>query len=138
MFDVALKWPSNAQFRNQWSYVLTNFGVTRVYEIGAPKGTAPIVEGAVAVRSVADLPDVPIVLAHPQYGRWFNAACNIRDFRHPESAIYLFWADNLQLHPDDLDNREVTSIYVPAASLHDFHSFVVAAIICYDWIGEHG
>lgn len=121
---------------NQWSYITSTFEVDEVFVIGPVDRIqdSGFLKRAKIISSVEDLPeDAPIVMAAPTEGRHIQGDVDLKDFVHPENAIYLFGPDNENLSDEHLGARKIKhKVYITNDSRHEFYAHVSAGIFLYD------
>lgn len=102
--------------QDQWSYVFSNFGVTDIWETGDNgKKDLDIYQPTIRIDTAAELPsDRPLIVLAPAAGTYIQGTESLKDFAHPEDAIYLFGPSHLHLNEDDLGGRVPDAlVYIP-------------------------
>lgn len=107
-----------------WGYLVRSLGmVGRAYRIGPGYDTRII-----QVVSVADLPNLPIVLVTLSPG-----STSLKDFVHPAECIYLFGASNGKLTEDRLDGRvPVARVHIPSVDGTELFANTAGAVVMWD------
>lgn len=131
MFALCFAYENNDHTRNEWSYLCEWFNVASTFEYGKPesvKGTPH----TVAIDSMADLPDQPLVVLSPENGRHIQGDIVLRDFEHPDDAIYVFGNNHLHMSESPLfAGRDYSSVYIPTNKAEMFAVFA-ATLTLYD------
>jgi hypothetical protein len=122
---------------NNWSYLVAAFPVDEYYVIVRPKDElieSGFLKKAKIIRTADELPKEPeLVVAAPKKGRFIQGSVDLKDFKHPEDAIYMFGFDNVHLSEDELGSREPDHVvYIDAESRWELFAHVAAAIFLYD------
>lgn len=105
MFAVCFRSESHATLQDQWSYLFSNFGVTEIWELGEPLGQK-IYQPTTKILTAEELPKQrPLVVLAPAEGRYIQGNESLKDFVHPDDAIYMFGGSHLNLNEDDMGNR---------------------------------
>lgn len=107
-----------------WGYLVRSLGlVGRAYRIGPGYDTRII-----QVASVADLPDLPIVLVSLGHG-----AVSLRDFTHPDECIYLFGSSNGRLTEEALAGRvPAARVAIPSVDGTELFANTAGAVVLWD------
>ena len=102
--------------QDQWSWVFSNFGITEIWERGWADDDLNIYQPTIHVELASELPDRPLVLLAHQEGKYVQGTNSLKNFVHPEDAIYLFGATHVNLSDeDDLGGRVPDRlIYIPS------------------------
>ncbi len=130
--------------QDQWSWVFSNFGITDIWEYDADHDGQRGKDGSIyqdvkCIQTAADLPPEPslIVLA-PIDGRFVQGENSLKDFVHPEDAIYMFGGSHSVLTLDDLGGRTPDhTIYIPTVK-HEMYSFAAGYITIWDRLLKRG
>jgi hypothetical protein len=138
VLGVCLPHPTNGEWRNQWSYVLSHFGPEEVWVVGEPAGERPLWKGARAIAGCVDLPALPLVVVQPRRGRYLPGRESLVGFSHPEDAIYLFGADNANMSKEDIAREPDHLVYIPTSDDHEMWSWVAGAVVLYDRMVKRG
>lgn len=132
MLGICFGFDRYAYSRNEWAYMLDNFGVTDVWEHGI---NAERIEGypkSTIVQSAAELPDCDLVVLAPPDGRQVKGESLLYDFVHPEGdTIYIAGQNNVQFDPEFLSDRAYQSVYIPSEE-HEFFALTAIANVLYD------
>ena len=118
--------------QTQWSYLCSMYNITLKWERMC--GDEPSEKGVIQIETAADLPKEPaLVLVSPKTGRYLPGEVDLKDFKHPENAIYMFGGDKITLSEEELGGRKPDYIvYIPQATEFDIHSPIAAGIVLYD------
>ena len=118
--------------QNQWSFLLSNFGVVDVWEMGNDGGPdSHIYQKTKKIRKASELPDTPLVILAPQDGRFIKGVESLMDFQHPDDCIYLFGGSHKVLTHEEIDRKADHLVYVPFKK-HEAYSHAVAYMTLYD------
>ena len=100
--------------QDQWSYLFSNFGITEIWEIGNEGNKdLNVCQPTIKIKTAADLPtDRPLVVLAPQAGRWVKGTESLKDFVHPENAIYMFGGSHTIMQVDKHLGGRVADHYV--------------------------
>ena len=123
----------NNTFMNQWDFVVCNFKPDQIYILGSQDNLVisnPLKE-AIFIDSYNQLPDIPLVVAAPAHGRYVHGDINLKDFVHPQDAIYIFGSDSGIMQQEDV-TRECSCVYVETDTTDDMYSFVTYAVMMHD------
>lgn len=141
---IVLPLPGNAQRQNQWDWVLCHFCPDVLYVIGdvddAPSTNIMADLNAIYIGGLSEITeDYPLVVAAQADGRWVQGDTNLRDFVHPEDAIYYFGHDTHWVAEEMFDGRPVASrVYVPTDTQYDMWSYVAFATFMWDRRSKQG
>ncbi len=141
MAGVCFRSESHANLQDQWSFVFSNFGITELWELGSPLGEK-IYQPTIKIMTAAELPtDRLLVVLAPADGRYIQGNESLKDFEHPDDAIYMFGGSHLNLNEDDMGER-MADHYV-YLDLVEYECFAHAAGYMTLWDryikrGEHG
>ena len=116
MFGVCFKSEHRGWMQDQWSWVFSNFGVTELWQLDCQTSDASIKQITTDIDTAAELPaDRPLVVLAPADGRFIQGTESLKDFVHPDDAIYLFGGSQAVLSDeDDLGGRIPDHIvYIP-------------------------
>ena len=120
--------------QDQWSWVFSNFGINAIWERGYNNPDADIFQPTVKISTAVELPsERPLVVLAPVDGRYIQGNVNLKDFVHPENAIYLFGGsqDNLS-DEDDLGGRKPDAlVYIPVVE-HEMYGHAAGYIVLWD------
>jgi hypothetical protein len=107
-----------------WGYLVRSLGmVGRAYRIG-PGYDTRIIE----VASVAELPDLPIVLVTLD-----PSAVSLKEFTHPDECVYLFGSSNGRLTDDVLAGRTpVARVFIPSVDGTELFANTAGAVVMWD------
>ena len=138
MTAICFHFDPNLMVREYWSYVFSNFGISKVYEVGRPDDIDSNYYDPVVIDSLADLPgNKTLVIAAHQNAKYIQGTVPLPEFEHPASPIYIFGGDNGNLYPELLGNRNYKAVYIPGDKI-EMYSFQAAAIFMYDRMVKHG
>jgi len=99
--------------QDQWSYLFSNLGVSEIWELGDDGNRNwDIYQPSIKIATAAELPKRPLVVLAPQEGRFIQGNENLKDFIHPENAIYLFGPSHLNLNDEEHMGGRVAEHYV--------------------------
>lgn len=105
MFGVCFRSEKHAAMQDQWSFAFSNFGVTELWEIRKEDGE-DIYQPTIGITTAEELPtDRPLVILAPQDGRYVQGTEPLKDFVHPDNAIYLFGGSHENLSEVELGSR---------------------------------
>lgn len=122
---------------NNWSYLLSSFPVDEYYVIVKANDeliNSGFLKQAKIIRTADELPKEPeLVVAAPKKGRFVQGSVDLKDFKHPEDAIYMFCFDNVHLSEDQLGTRAPDhAVYIDAEDKWELYAHVAAGIFLYD------
>lgn len=148
MFGVCFKSEHRGWMQDQWSWVFSNFGISKIWERDSDHGgergkDGSIYQPTIKIATAAELPaDQPLIVLAPADGRWIKGTKPLDTFVHPEDAIYLFGGSQDALNDeDDLGGRAPDStVYIPTVK-HECYSHAAAYMTFWDRYvkrGEHG
>ncbi len=141
MFGVCFRHERQGWLQDQWSWVFSNFGVTEIWERGHdPSKDGDIYQDVIEITTAAELPaDRPLVVLAPPAGRYIQGDVSLKDFVHPEDAIYLFGATQANLSDeDDLGGRAPeTVVYIPSVE-HEVFGYAAAYMTLWDRYAKRG
>ncbi len=135
MLRVCVYFRNNHWELNQWGYITSTFKVDEIFVVGPvpDPDMGGFIKNATIINSIEDLPEGPIVLAAPFNGRFVKGDVDLKDFVHPENAIYLFGPDHENLHDDHLGARKIEhKVYITNETKFEFYAHVAAGIFLYD------
>jgi hypothetical protein len=100
--------------QDQWSFLLSNFGDPECWEIEKASVEA-VYQKPVKIKTAEELPsDRPLVVLAPEAGKYVQGTENLKDFEHPDDAIYLFGSSHLNLCEDEMGDRVADHcVYIP-------------------------
>lgn len=122
MICLAIPDYPTGELRNQWDFVLSNFAVDRVLHL--------------PLKDMVE--DCQLVVLAPRAGRFIQGEVSLREYRHPDKALYLFGSDKEHLHPDVLCDAPSDRVFIPTATHHEMYSHVAAAVVLWDRMLKHG
>jgi hypothetical protein len=132
VLGVCFGFDGYAYSRNEWAYLLDNFGVTYVWEHGI---NAEWVEGypkSTIIESAMELPACDLVVLAPPDGREVRGENLLYDFEHPKGdTIYIAGQNNVCFDPAFLSGRDYQSVYIPSDK-HEFFALTAVANALYD------
>lgn len=136
MLRICVYFRNNHWEINQWSYVTSTFKVDEIFVIG-PKDIvddSSFLKNATIIDSIDDLPPGPIVLAAPKNANFVKGVVDLKDFVHPEDAIYVFGPDHHNFNEEDhLGKRGIDhKVYISNETRFEFYAHVAAGIFMYD------
>jgi hypothetical protein len=101
--------------QDQWSYVFSNFGVEDLWEMGDDSNKdLNIYQPTIKISSAAELPDRPLVVLAPQESKYIVGEESLKDFVHPDDAIYMFGGSHCSMTGVDLGGRVADHyVYIP-------------------------
>lgn len=116
--------------QDQWSFVYSNFGLTRpnIWQIGDGE---QIYQKPTVITSAAELPDVDLVVLAPEEGKYIQGTESLLTFNHPEDCIYLFGASHQNLTEEDLGSRWHYAVYIPTHQ-HEMYAHCAAYVTLWD------
>jgi hypothetical protein len=127
--------------QDQWSYLFSNFGVSDIWEMNDDGNRDwNVYQPTTKIKTAAELPtDRPLVLLAPQDGRFIQGTENLKEFVHPEDAIYMFGPSHAQLnHEDHMGGRvHDHSVYIPLVK-HEAFGHTAAYMTLWDRVQKHG
>lgn len=129
--------------QDQWSWVFSNFGITEIWERDADHDgyrgkDGSIYQPTIKIDTAAELPERPIVLLTPKEGRFFNGNTSLKDFDHPEDAIYFFGGSHGVLSEEDFGGREPHSlVFIPFVKFESY-SHSAAYVTLWDRYSKRG
>ena len=140
MRSICFEYDERGWNRDLWLYVITGFGVG-----GFERGRDPEMTGnhfgTVAVQDVYDLPtDRPLVVLQPLASS-FPGEISLKNFVHPENAIYYFGSDRGNTTAEDLEGLEYDLVYVPQADnvvQNELWTHQIGGIVLYDAMTKAG
>lgn len=113
-----------------WLHVLDAFGVTEIYElpgVGTPLHVSIRLE---RLQDVRNYHNADIVIVQNRDGDFVQGSTDIRDFEHPDEAIYVFGGSMTRLTKADLEGVNPTAfVYLPCGDLYPSQA---AAIVLWD------
>ena len=135
---ICLRTEGSSEAITQWSYMLSVFGVTNIWERHGTKLRQ-------ARRDLAsELPaHLALVVVSPLTARFHPGRVALQDFAHPEDVIYLFGGAHLNLSDeDDLGGRAPdATVHIPSVE-HELYPAQAAAVVLWDRFvkrgGRHG
>ena len=136
MIDICFEYDPRGWNRDLWLYLVTGFEV-QGYERGRDKDMKGNHFGTIAIDSIDELPDKPIVILSPRYASNFEAKHSLLDFKHPKDAIYYFGADKGNIELEEFGDRDITIVYIPQPTKekhNELWSHQAGAILIYDII----
>lgn len=141
MFGICFVGEYRRDTQDQWSFLLSNFGDPECWEIEKPN-VEPVYQKPVKIKTAEELPsDRPLVVLAPEAGRFVQGTVSLKDFVHPDDAIYLFGGSHLNLSEDELGTRIADSyVYIPLIE-HECYAPPAAYMTLWDRYvkrGEHG
>jgi hypothetical protein len=112
--------------QDQWSCVFSNFGITKIWEMGDDGNSdLKIHQATTKISKTSQLPDKPLVILAPQDGRIIKGIISIDDFQHPEECIYLFGGSHQVLTDEVVDRKADFLVYIPFVK-HESYSHSTA------------
>lgn len=127
--------------QDQWSWVFSNFGVIEIWERGwAGSRDADVYQSVIRIDTAVELPDDrPLVVLAYFAGRYIQGNESLKDFMHPDDAIYLFGGSYGNLNDeDDLGGRVPDAlIYIPSVE-HECYSHSAAYMTLWDRYVKRG
>lgn len=123
MFGLCIAIPETEEIRAHWDHSRANFPSDEIFVIGGD-----------FLKSAADLPvDRPLVVLQPNDAANFRGIINLKDFIHPENAIYLFGPDLKPMSKAFLGGREPEyRVFIPTGTRRDMFSYVAYAVVAWD------
>lgn len=143
MIGVCFQSEHRGWMQDQWSWVFSNFGITDIWERGSDHDGSRGKDGSVyqttiKIDTAAELPDVPLVVIQPPDGRFIRGKQSLRDFLHPENAIYLFGGSQSVLSDEDLGGRIPEAlVYIPTVK-YEAYSHTAAYMTLWDRYVQRG
>ena len=126
----------------QWQFVLVHFGVSEFWSRGVPEGYVsprPSDKPPTRIATAAELPATPLVVVSSPNGKYVQGTQDLKTFKHPPNAIYLFGGDKEHLSDaNDLGGREPDHIVFIPTGPRVMHSFLAAGIVLYDRMVKNG
>lgn len=131
MFGVCFTGERNATYQDQWSFLFSNFGVEDIWEL--ERGGCEIFQNTIKIESAAELPeDRPLVVLQPPTGRWIKGTESLKDFVHPDDAIYMFGGSHDVMTLEDLGGRVAEHyVYIPLVH-HECYAFSAGYMTLWD------
>jgi hypothetical protein len=121
-----------AYSRNEWAYLIDNFGVTDVWEHGYNVEPVEGYPKSTIVQSAAELPDVSLVVLAPPEGRQVQGDFVLPEYVHPSGdTIYITGQNHVQFDPDFMSDRTYDTVYIPTEK-HELFALIAAACVLYD------
>lgn len=144
MLGVSFQSEHRGWMQDQWSWVFSNFGITDIWEShsdhdGERGKDGSIYQPTIKISSADELPkDIPLVVIQPINGRFIKGTVSLKDFEHPEDAIYMFGGSHSMMHHDDFGDRVADHlVYIPTVKL-EMYSFAAAYITLWDRFVKNG
>lgn len=131
MLGICFGFDGFAYSRNEWAYLLDNFGVTDVFEHGYNVEKVEGYPKSTIVQSASELPEENLVVLAPPEGRQVQGTIPLPEFEHPDSAIYILGQNNVQFDPDFMSDRAYQSVFIPSEK-HELFALAAAACVLYD------
>lgn len=132
MLGLCFGFDRDAHSRNEWAYLIDNFGVTDVWEHGVG---AEEIEGypkSEIVHSATELPNCDLVVLAPPEGREVQGVIPLPEFVHPEGdVIYIVGQNHVNFDPEFLSGREYTSVFIESDE-HELFALIAASCALYD------
>jgi len=105
MFGICFVGEQRRDTQDQWSFLLSNFGDPECWEI-EKRRTEKVYQKPTKIKTAEALPsDRPLVVLAPEAGRYVQGNVSLKDFVHPDDAIYLFGGSHLNLSTDEMGDR---------------------------------
>lgn len=126
-----------------WSYGLQCFPHGKVYQATTymSEPTREAERGEVIPISSFDeveIGDKQVVLIQGMYGDLIQGTTSLKDFVHPEHAIYVFGHDTKNIKPDQFKLKADHQVYIPTPSDAEMWSFQALGIVLWDREMKHG
>lgn len=137
-YGICFRSEKHVAMQDQWSFVFSNFGITEIWEID--KGTGQkIYQPTVGIDSADELPGSrPLVIFASQEGRYVQGTESLKDFAHPENAIYLFGGSHENLSEVELGSRAPNHlVYIPFVK-HECFAHAAAYVALWDRYVKQG
>lgn len=132
MFGVCFKTEVKGWEQDQWSYLFSNFGVEDIWEMGEENEQFPVYQPTTRIKTAAELPSYPLVVVQPQAALHVKGTESLRDFVHPEGAIYMFGGSHEVMTHEDLGGRVAEHyVYIPLTA-HECYAFSAAYMVLWD------
>ena len=97
-----------------------------------------IYQDTIKIDTAAELPDVPLVVLGPPDGKFVQGNVSLKDFQHPDDAIYLFGGTQDVLTVEDLGGRVPdASVYIPFVK-HECYSHAAGYMALWDRYVKRG
>ena len=120
----------NAPERIAWERLLAAFEISEIYELpglGHPFTNSIKVE---TLANVENYPPADLIVVQPRDGDFVQGVTNLKDFTHPDEAIYVFGGTMTRLNTTDIRLvKPAAAVYVPAGDLFPAHA---GAIVLWD------
>jgi tRNA(Leu) C34 or U34 (ribose-2'-O)-methylase TrmL len=136
--SICFSYDGHHKVMEYWSFVFENWGVKETYVKDKPEGSAHIYGDPTEITSYQELPkDRPLVIAAHQRAQYIQGSINLKDFEHPEDALYLFGYDHLNLDPEMFEGFDYQTVYIPAKA-GEMYSFQAGNVFMYDRFLKNG
>jgi hypothetical protein len=135
MLSICIAETLQGHVLNQWSFVLSNFSIDRLFVIGDVSNLIhkPFAN-TISIENASFLPtDSDLILLAPVEGRYYKGNVGLKDFSHPSNAIYLFGPNHVHLSEVEMSNRKPDySVYIETDTKDEMFSYVAAAVTLWD------
>lgn len=128
---VCAGWHEHNDAPNQWSHVLTSFGVTpdNFFWWGAPEDLTR--RDSYYIQKVDSLGELPsgnlVVFAAPE-SRYVKGDILLQNWTPDDNDILVFGSDHRNIEESDFGGRPHRAVYIHTATHHELYSFVAGAI----------
>ncbi len=102
-----------------WQFALKALGCTEVYEL---PGVGTPLRASIKLETLHDLlryhGDAKVVVVQNREGDFIQGDQDLRDFEHPDEAIYVFGGSQTRMRVDDFyGTSPVAHVYIPTGDL---------------------